>query len=294
MATENELQAETITDSFADAFARLSGLEEGQTEPPKDPVAAPAPTPAVEDAPPETAGADAPTEKPAESEESADEAEPQEESLNDEILERLARLVKEAPPATQPETVAAAPQPQEAPAIYSNEEMQIISNYEKEWPDVAKAEALRRKAEYRELVEYVFGEVAKELRPIVETVHTMTQRTHLSDLKSTVTDYDDVRDKVVSWAEQQPAYLQLAYKHVIENGTVDEVADLIDRYKRETGATARPAAAPATRKVETELPSATKQAAAALAPVSSKRSAVLQATDPDDFESAFASFAGKM
>ena len=119
-----------------------------------------------------------------------------------------------------------------------------------------------------------------------------SERTHLNDLHTSINDYDDVRDKVINWVGRQPAYLQAAYNHVIKQGTVDEVADLVNRYKLETGAPTR--AAPASRKTETELPTATKQAAAALAPVSSKRSAVIAGQDPNDFESAFASFADKL
>jgi hypothetical protein len=141
----------------------------------------------------------------------------------------------------------------------------------------------------------VFQELAKEIRPLMETVQLLAHRTQLSDLTARVPDYDTTRDQVIAWVATQPEYLQPAYNAVITNGSVDEVADLIGRYKRETGApaaTAAPAAAP--KKPDTELPPATKQAAAALAPVSSKRTVVPQTVDPTDFETAFASFADKL
>lgn len=210
---------------------------------------------------------------------------------DDEVLRRLAALVKEqkaAPAQEQP----IQQQTQVEPPVYSDDERKFLEDYEKDWPDVAKAEALRRRSEYRELVNYVFTEVAKVLKPQIETVQAMSEMTHLQQLQTQVSDYDDVRDKVIDWAQKQPPYLRAAYKHVIDEGTVDEVADLIDRYKRDTGASAAPAAPrSAPKRVETELPSATKQAAAALAPVSSKRSAVIAGDDPNDFESAFSSFA---
>ena len=214
---------------------------------------------------------------------------------DDEVLRRLAALVKDQKTAPAQEQPPVQQQTQPEPPVYSEDERQFLADYEKDWPDVAKAEALRRRSEYRELVNYVFTEVAKVLRPQIETVQAMSEMTHLQQLQTQVSDYDDVRDKVIDWAQKQPPYLQSAYKHVIEQGTVDEVADLIDRYRRDTGTSAAPAAPkPAPRKVETELPSATKQAAAALAPVSSKRSAVIAGDDPNDFESAFSSFASKM
>lgn len=296
MADAADTNTETTADNFEDAFARLAEMADGQ-EPPKteETAAAPASEEGKESSKPvENAeiSAEPPAEEPENTEQTPENKFAAPAGESEEILERLARLVKDTTPAAPPQAAVQPPQEPE-PTIYTKEEQELLSSYEKDWPEVAKAEALRRKAEYRELVNYVFSEVAKELRPVVDMVQTVTQRTHLDDLKATVTDYDDVRDKVITWVEQQPAYLQVAYKHVIEQGTVDEVADLVDRYKRETGVAARPA--PVARKTESELPTVTKQAAAALAPVSSKRSAsVLQTSDPDDFESAFASFASKM
>lgn len=212
---------------------------------------------------------------------------------DEEILARFAALVKKAEPQqtqlqSQPEPTTAK---QSEPPLFSADEEAFLKTYEEEWPDVAKAEALRRRAEYRQLLSYVFQEVAKEFRPIMETVNVLSERTHLSDLQTAVTDYGDVRDKVIAWVDTQPAYLQAAYKHVITSGTVEEVADLVDRYKREAGVTQKPAPV---SQAKTELPPATRQAAAELAPVSSKRSAVVQASDPNDFEAAFASFADKL
>jgi hypothetical protein len=275
--------------NFEDAFARLAELEEGKQPDLTEPQPAQDEKPSVDEPQPAETAEETESEAEKPSEPAPEPAPAAAKPNEDEVLRRLARLVEEKQP-EQP-----APQPaQQQPQIYSADEQEFLASYEKEWPDVSRAESLRRRAEYRELVGYVLTEFAKELRPLAETVQVLSQRTHLSDLKSTVEDYDTVRDNVISWVEQQPTYLQVAYKHVIENGTVDEVADLVGRYKRETGASATPASAPAARRADTELPSATKQAAAALAPVSSKRSAVVQASDPDDFESAFASFASKM
>lgn len=226
------------------------------------------------------------------------------ESEGNDVLARLAQLVKNQPAqATQPEpTQPAAPaQPEVLADIYSDEEKQVLAAYEKDWPDVARAEALKRKNEYRQLVDFVFRSIANELAPIVEVVRVVGERTHLSDLHQAAPDYETLRDGVIEWVKTQPAYLQPAYKHVIQQGTADEVADLVSRYKQ---ATAQPAAAttpkgaaaakPAASKPDTELPPAAKQAAAALAPVSSKRSAVVAPASPDDFEGAFASFAKEL
>jgi len=288
-------QEQTGAEDFDAVFAQFADLDEGKEPAPAvTPVEEPAP--AVAEEADDAADAEAPAEGADDDTEVAEEdvQAPVEATLSDEdLLARFAALVKKAEPAPRTEPTAAPVQQvaEEAP-LYTKEEEDFLKTYEADWPDVSKAESLRRRAEYRQLVGYVFQEVAKEFRPMREVVEVLSQRTHLSDLQSTVSDYEDVRDKVVSWVETQPAYLQAAYKHVINSGTVEEVSDLIDRYKRENAVAPRPTQAPA--KKEAELPTATRQAAAALAPVSSKRSAVVQAADPNDFEAAFASFADKL
>jgi hypothetical protein len=263
-------------DPFADAFAKF-GLDEPA---PADPAPVePAP---VEPAPvePEPAPEPAPVE-PAPVEPAPKAVDPDQEDM----LKRLARLVKEEPaPAPAP-----APAQQEAP-LFSEEEVKVLQDYEKDWPDVARAEALRRKAEYRQLVGYVFQEVSKVYQPYMEMVSQLADHAQVSQLKEAVPDYNDVRGQVVDWVNKQPTYLQVAYNHVINNGTADEVTDLIHRFKADTGQAAAPAAAaPVAKKPATELPPATKQAAAALAPVSSKRSVVpASQEEPNDF-AAFAS-----
>jgi hypothetical protein len=274
-------------EDFDSAFASLSAAAEGQTQP------APVVEEPAEEAPAEEDAETSDEEAEASEPDDEPEAEPEATLSDEELLSRFASLVKKAEPA-QPQAQQPVQQAKQAeePPLYTQEESEFLQNYEKDWPDVSKAEALRRRAEYRQLVSYVFREVATQFRPVMETVEVLSQRTHLSDLQSTVTDYEDVRDKVVAWVDQQPTYLQTAYKHVINSGTVEEVADLIGRYKQATGTPLT--AAPAPAKKEAELPTATRQAAAALAPVSSKRTAVVQAADPSDFESAFASFAEKL
>jgi len=295
MSTEQTVT--TDTDNFAAAFEKLAEL--GDQNPPEnlETLSAEPPAEAPVEAPVEESAIEEPAvEEPAveeSAEEVDDEAPPETKAKlsDDELLDRFARIVKEKePPAAETHQV---PPDQQQQPYYTEEETRFLQDYEKDWPDVAKAEALRRRAEYRDLVGYVFQEFAKEFLPYVDKVNTLAERTHLSDLHTTIGDYDDVRDKVIDWVSKQPAYLQPAYQHVIKQGTVDEVADLVDRYRQATGAQTR-AAAPASRKAETELPTATKQAAAALAPVSSKRSAIIAGQDPNDFESAFAAFADKL
>lgn len=147
-----------------------------------------------------------------------------------------------------------------------------------------------RRAEYKELMDYIFAQVLDYVKPIHETAEVLAERTFRSELNSTVPDYsDNLREQVIEWAKTQPAYLQPGYNYVITQGTVDEVKDLIDRYRAATGQAAAPAAASSQPKPGTgnELSEQAKQAAAALAPVDSKRSGVQAPSDPTNFEDAW-------
>ena len=170
-------------------------------------------------------------------------------------------------------------------SVLTNDEIGVVSNYMKEFPEQARAESLRRKAEYNALVTHIYGEVSKVLTPLQEELAELRAERHLAQLQQAQPEYPKLRDPVIKWVDSQPAFLQDAYKRVIEEGTVDEINTLIERYKAETGMiSSAPRPAP---KPDTELPPAAKKAAAALAPVSSKRTAAAQAPSPDDFDGAF-------
>jgi hypothetical protein len=149
---------------------------------------------------------------------------------------------------------------------------------------------LRRRAENAALVEFVFTEIAKTIIPLKEMTETMAARTHVNDLETKIGKYDDsLRDQVETWIGTQADYLQAAYKQVIDAGTSDQVADLITRFRKETGSVT-PIPQPSGGKGGTELSTPAKQAAEALAPVETKRTVIEQQDDPNDFKAAFAKF----
>jgi len=279
---------DTEIDPFEAAFKELSELEAKGEEPEVNdkPVEAAVEIPKVDEPVVEEPVASETVETPAVEEPVVEEpkSDPTQDLISkfSEIIERT-KPVKEEP--TQQQV-----QQEVVPEIYSKDEEAFLKTYDSDWPDVRKGEALIRKQEYHHLLGYVFKEVAGQLKPMMETLQTLAERTHYGDITAQVSDYSDIRDKVVEWAGNQPSYLQGAYKHVIEHGTVDEIKDLIDRYKRENGGQSVTTQTP-TQKTVVELPTATKQAAAALAPVKSKRS-VVKSDGPDlnDFDSAFAAF----
>jgi hypothetical protein len=273
--TPVETPVEAPVDVFAEAFAQITADDKAPKETPVEPVVE-KPVEPVEK----------PVEKPVEPavEKPAAPVAPAKDQVGDDILGRLAGLLKQGA-TEQPPPKAEEPEPP-----FSPEDMAFIDAYVKDFPDVAKAESIIRRGEYKAVASYIFAEVARELQPIVHMVRTLSERTYLGDLQTAVPDYGSVRDKVIEWAQNQPPYLKAAYDHVIKSGTVDEVADLIKRYQKDTGTAAPAAAAAAVEKPAPELAPAVRKAVAALAPVNSKRSVPVAAA-PADFESAFDQFA---
>ena len=276
-------------DEFAKMFEDLAKL--GDEEPAKlTPIEEPAPV--IVGAEPPASVAEAPVEEPAPAEgldlvppieEPAPEPEPVlQQPSSEDILTRFAQIVREQP-APQPQPQPQAQQPQQAP-LFTPDEIKELEAYEKDWPDVAKAEALRRRAEYSQLISYVFQQVSQRLAPLEQQTAGVSTRSHLNDLYTLIPDYDQVRDPVLAWVDQQPAYIKNAYMQVAQQGTPAEVADLVGRYKQANGVQAPVARAPAAPAPQV------RKAAAALAPVQSARSNVAE-TAPEDFDSAFAAFA---
>lgn len=204
--------------------------------------------------------------------------------LDDQFFDKFAQAIRR-------QDQVPAPQPQPAPAqapLFDAGESQFISSFEKDYPDVAKAYALQLRANNQVLVQHIFQQVAQTYQPYMDMLVQLAEQTHIQSLHQAIPDYDSVRDNVISWVERQPAYLQAAYKRVIQSGTQEEIADMVERY-RQTNPAAAPAATP---KQTSELPPAAKQAAAALAPVGSKRTAVVTGgVQQMSFDDAFAHFA---
>lgn len=210
-------------------------------------------------------------------------------AIADEVLRRFTDAMQRVAP--QPQQTQQAPQPQ----LFDQDEMKFLNQYITDWPDIARAQQLQSRALRADITAQVYREFAEVVGPKLQLIDALAERAQLSELRRAVPDYPVVRDKVVAWVEEQPPYLRAAFNHVIQQGTEEEVVDLIDRYKQATGtvqATAAPAPAPVPAPA-TELSPAAKQAAARLAPVGSKRTATAAPASPETFDDAFAMFAAK-
>lgn len=214
--------------------------------------------------------------------------------------ENLAATVAKAIRQTDQEAAEAAAEaarnaPKKPEPMLNAAELAKVQAFEKEFPDIAEAQAIVRKAEYKQIVGHVLDEVRQyvgaQLTPLAASMANLLERTHVGDLQKEVPDYEKLDvPKLHAWVKTQPDYLQSAYDSVMRTGTTAQVKDLVVRFYADTGV--KPAAAPA--KTAEEVAAAAAQAAArtkvvaALAPVATKRTGVVAAATPTDFDGAFA------
>ncbi len=284
----------------------LAGHSENQSVRPNQPV---------ETSPPSSATSEgAPTEKTAEQVEAERvAAEAAAKAADQDLVSRLSTLIKGADPQAAAREAAAAAQAetqriaaekaaedaaraQQMPQL-SNDELALVQQVEKDFPDVARAQAIVRRAEYQQVVRHIFDEVTRanaakdaQLAPFLTLVQNLAERTHVGDLKSAVPDYDKIDIKsLVAWVETQPAYLRPGYDQVLKTGTAADVKDVVDRFRASTGATqvVDPKVAAAAAAAE----AARKKAITALKPVDSSRAAAPAGEAPSGFNDAFDEFA---
>jgi hypothetical protein len=187
------------------------------------------------------------------------------------------------------------------PFVPSADEQKVIEDYKKEWPDIARAQELLAKQLEGALTERLLNVSHAVLQRVYQDVHPVLQHhtssaldQHEKAIRQAHTDFDAVIDAVPAWIEKQPKYLQPALKAAFEEGTTEAVIDLVTRFKESTGRVTpqKPEQTP----VVTPKPATDPAAAAALAPVSSKRSTAAPSTtgkDPNDFDGAFDEAVGR-
>lgn len=300
--TPNTPADETIELPLDDFGAAFASFAEGDTAKPATPAAATSPeAPAKEEPAKEEPAKEEPA-KASGSEEPAKEVEdkPVEKTADQsaaELLDSLTRLARDR--ATEPSREELPPT--EAPAIYTPEEAAALSVYEQEWPEVAKGEALARRRDMAQLLDFVLQQVQRRYEPVAEVVAALAERTQLHDLQQELGDYPpNLREDVEAWIETQPQYLRPAFRYAIDKGTPEEVKHLVTSFEQSTGkqvirrpaAATTPTSASAPSSPRTELPPSTQKAVEALAPVSSRRTTVPQG-QPAGFDDAFAAFAAQ-
>jgi hypothetical protein len=290
---------QSAEDIFSAAFSQFASPGEKPAE------TASTPEPVVQEAPP----ADA-----------AEEVEAAPETPAEEVGEPVRTTNEPAPPAQEPprftadewarfmaaqqqanyaQQPAPAPQQPEPRQVLSKEEVEAVQEFRKEWPDVAKAMDIQQKAFADNLLNYVFNQFAEVITPVVQQVEAVADRSHVMDIYDYIPDYDQVREPVINWVGKLP---QSAFRNyavsVVRDGDPSDIQQLVDQWRVFNGVPAPQPAAPVQRSFAAPAPArptiqrkaadpAIARAAAAMAPVKSQRTAVVQGDDPNDFDGAF-------
>ena len=200
-----------------------------------------------------------------------------------------------------PPQAPAAPQPQapaEPQSIYTEAEQAELKTLQEDWPDLHKMFSLMARQLQVDTLNYAFNEVGKVIAPLQESVQTFSVNDHMAAIYEAHEDYDQVYQPAMEWVDKQPNFLKTAYQNVIKQGTAEDVAQMLQRFKDETGwkspaaggGTAgqpRAAAAGTPPAQTTGLSDAAKKAAKAMGAVGTKRGAQAGAQDPADFDGAW-------
>lgn len=201
-------------------------------------------------------------------------------------IDRLEQLLGQKDEQDQPEE----PQAEQPQSIYSEEEQAKVDEFKAEWPDVAEGIELLMKGYRQRIMQEMSQQIEPMVTPAVQFAQQSQAQQHVQQLEAAHPDYATIYDDIVGWVDEQPEYLKNAYTQVAQNGSTQEVIDLISRFKAETGRdqTKPEKSQPKAEKRDRTLPDEAKKAAASLGVVNSQRSAQAKAEDPNDFEGAWA------
>lgn len=160
---------------------------------------------------------------------------------NDDMFKRLLAAIEKRP-AEQPAPAAPeTPRPFQ-PTPFAPEEKKVVEDFYKDWPEIAAAQELVRSREYEALHAHIAGQFATALGALAQEITSL--RAQLGQVTGyqahevitrMVPDYAAVKDEVVKWVGEQPAYLKSAYEKVMTEGTLEDSVDLINRWRQATG-----------------------------------------------------------
>lgn len=186
------------------------------------------------------------------------------------------------------------------PYVANEEEKKQLDHFNTEWSDISQAVNIRIKEIEGVLTQRILNAaqtvlqlVNQDVAPVLQRQTVDAQTRHFATIKAAHSDYDAVIEQVPGWIQKQPKYLQPALQSAYDEGDAEAVTDLISRFKASTGSVTpqKSEQTPANPKPATD-----PAAAAALAPVSSKRSTASPAAgapDMNDFDGAFDEAVGK-
>ena len=210
-------------------------------------------------------------------------------------VERIATVAREVAALRKDNSPAG---PTEAELLAAQEDEKHMAAFAKDWPDQAKAMEILQKGTLRD-VEKVLGDI---LKPLFEKIpglekqlgEVTAERAWTSVLQEHPDAYKLVNSGTVdAWIGTLPNYLQKAMNDTLDNGSPEDMIDLMNDFKEAIG---RTKVAKTEEEIEKEKTEKDKKAGGnkerlqSMSAVKTARSTIDKGSDPNDFDSAFEEF----
>lgn len=123
------------------------------------------------------------------------------------------------------------------------EEDESVKAFLEEFPELAapiqKMIEKVAKKHGKSVAEEITSKVEGRLAPIAQTVQETTVQKHLSTIRATHEDFEQIVQSgdLQEWIKSQPRYMQPALQEVYERGYAEDVVDLLSQYKQARGIT---------------------------------------------------------
>ena len=307
---ENTEQDTTFTD-FDLAFEATAGLpdpdkkEEGFTEPPVD---SPETPPADPPAPPEPPPVDPPVDPPVVPEPPAEPPGPTVAELAAKVAaDAVAKVNADAQAKADKDAADAAAKAAADDAAaragkenVSADEQAILDTLEANFPEVTAANAVLSRvimARVENVVEQRVNAVLAQIAPIAAVTQNVARNAHEQAILAKHPDAFTTLPQVEAWVDSQPKVLKAAWNKVLDNGSTDDIIELYDVFKKDTGSAqtpGSPGAAPDAAAAKAAAEAAAKEAKLkAQEGIRSRQTTQQSGVDEDDFEGAFNQFAAK-
>lgn len=176
------------------------------------------------------------------------------------------------------------------PFKLSDEQTALLKTYEEEWPEVAKAVALRTQMAVSEAMGALVKQLRTELAPVVAYYAKTQGNDHFGAIKAAHEDFDTLKTQVKEWIATQPPGLRMAYQQIAKTGSAEDVVELFNIYKKANGIGVTPQQSSADARVTVVKAPApeVQKAAASLTVVPGKRAVIPKGSvDADDFDAAW-------
>ena len=182
----------------------------------------------------------------------------------------------------------------------STDEQAILDTLEANFPEVTAANAVLSRvimAKVENMVEQRVAAVLAQLAPIAAVTQNVARNAHEQAILAAHPDAFTVLPQVEAWVDSQPKILKAAYNQVLDNGNTDDIIELYDVFKKDTGSAqtpGSPGAAPDAAAAKAAAEAAAKEAKLkAQEGIRSRQTTQQSGIDEDDFEGAFAQEAAK-